>query len=104
MPVIVVASLVVAPVAGSDDGKLSPVTVHPRANRATTRVALRVALQREDASDRELMRRRRHHSLEDELLDPFAVLDLGDIQVSLGVDVHVMHDIELARRNAVAAK
>jgi hypothetical protein len=51
-----------------------------------------------------LVRRRRHHSLKDELLDPFAVLDLGDIKVSLGVDVHVMHDIELARRHTVAAE
>src|SRR5580692_527148 len=50
------------------------------------------------------MRRCRHHALEDELLDAFAVLHLGDVEVALGVDVHVMHHIELAGRDAVAAE
>src|SRR5882757_5094186 len=48
--------------------------------------------------------RRRGVALEQEFLDALAVLHLGDVEVALPVHVHVVHDVKLAGRHAVAAE
>src|SRR6266849_8267543 len=39
-----------------------------------------------------------------ELLYPLSVLHFGDVEIAFRIHVHVMHDIELAGRDAVAAE
>src|SRR5215510_10720543 len=46
----------------------------------------------------------RHQPFEHELLDPLSVLHLGHVEIALRVDVHVMHHIELAGRDAIASE
>lgn len=58
----------------------------------------------EPRGDRLLMHRDRHHAFEYEFLDALAVLHLGDIEIALGVDVHVVHDVKLSRRDTVSAE
>src|SRR5436305_432375 len=47
---------------------------------------------------------RRGIALEHEFLDALSVLHLGDVEVALRIHVHVVHDVELAGRDAVAAE